>query len=699
VAQATGMASIATSLPMPLKRQGELLVSIGAMLIVGMMVVPLPHWMLDILLVLNMGITFCVLLVTAYVTNALQFSVFPSLLLVMTLFRLALNISATRLILLHANAGAVIGAFGSFVVGGNYVVGIVVFLILVVIQFIVITNGAGRVAEVAARFTLDAMPGKQMAIDADLNSGLIDEATARTRREMIAREADFYGAMDGASKFVRGDAIASIVMIIVNILGGFVIGIVQKRMDLITAMQTYTLLTVGEGLVTQIPALIASTATGLIVTRAGAESHLGDQLTAQILSSPRAVSTVALMLLALALIPGLPKVPFLIVAAAVGAVALAMRGKETARTAKETLPGEQPRALTEQEEMLSVLSTDPVELEVGYGLIPFADPAQGGDLLQRITNMRRQVSADLGMVVPALRVRDNVELKPNGYRIKLWGSEVARGEIVPRHYLAISAGQMEPRIRGIQTREPAFGLPALWITEAQRSEAENAEYTVVDAGTVIITHLVESIKSHAWEILTRQDVYNLLEALKVQFPAVVEELVPKVMTLSEVHRVLQNLLREKVSIKDLNRILSVLGDHAAASRDVDQLTEFVRQALARGICRQYQGLDGTLEVITVDPAIEEILQSSLKPSPAGSQLVIEPALARSVIDAAAAQAQRALAAGSHALLLTSPGARPILRALIQRRLPSTVVLSHAEIAEGVQAKSIGMVTIDAYAKV
>jgi flagellar biosynthesis protein FlhA len=671
-----------------------MVVSIGAVLIVGMMVVPLPHWMLDLLLVVNMGITFSVLLVSAYLMDPLEFSVFPSLLLVVTLFRLALNISATRLILLHANAGSVIGAFGSFVVGGNYVVGIVVFLILVVIQFVVITNGAGRVAEVAARFTLDAMPGKQMAIDADLNAGLIDEVTARERREKVAREADFYGAMDGASKFVRGDAIAAIVMIIVNIIGGFVIGVAQRNMDLIGALQTYTLLTVGEGLVTQIPALIMSTATGLIVTRAASDTQLGNEMTSQILSSPKATSTVAILMLALALVPGLPKLPFLLVAAVAGSIALALRGKQAAVKPAEQAKAGQAKGTTESEEMAVLLTVDPLELEVGYGLIPFADPAQGGDLLQRITSMRKQVTADLGMIVPALRVRDNVELKPNMYRIKLWGTEIATGEILPRHLLAIASGLPLQPMRGIETKEPAFGLPAVWITEPQRVEAETAGYTVVDAPTVIITHLSETIRAHAWEILSRQDVQNMLNALKEHTPAVVEELVPKMLGLSEIHRVLQALLHERIAIKDLNRILTALGDHAGVVRDVDQLTEYVRQGMARAISRQYLSSDGSLNVVTVDPDIETVLQSGLRATPSGPQLVIEPETARKIIEAAAKQAEKAVAGGTQAILLCSPGVRPILRALLQRRLPNVAVLSHAEIADEVDTRSIGMVSLD-----
>ena len=698
MAQAASVAPIGKNFfALSLKRQSELVVSIGAVMIIGMMIVPLPHWMLDFMLVLNMGLTFGILLMSAYVTKPLDFSVFPSLLLIVTLFRLALNISATRLILLDASAGAVISAFGNFVVGGNYVVGIVVFLILVVIQFVVITNGAGRVAEVAARFTLDAMPGKQMAIDADLNAGMIDEQTARKRRVEVAKEADFYGAMDGSSKFVKGDAIAAVVMIIVNILGGFVVGLAQHNMDLVTAMQTYTLLTVGEGLVTQIPALLTSTATGIIVTRAGSEQPLGGELTGQILSNPKAILSVAAMLLVLALIPGLPKLPFLIAAALIGTVGFALRGKTNQPADPETDAAQQPKPLSEQDEMMSLIGTDPLELEVGYGLIPFADPNQGGDLLHRITNMRKQVTADLGMIVPPLRVRDNVELRPNAYRIKLWGVEVAKGDIVPRHYLAISPGAVDQPLRGIETREPAFGLPAIWVTEAQRADAESSGYTVVDAATVIITHLVETVKRQAWEVITRQDVQNLLDSLRAQSPAVVDELVPKVMSLSEVHRVLQNLLREKVSIKDLNRILTVLGDYAPAVRDVDQLTEFVRQGLARTICRQYQDYEGALEVITVDPEIEEKLQACLRPTAGGSQLAIEPALARKINDSVVAQVQRVIAAGSQAVLLCSPAARPIVRVLVGRRLPNIVVLSHAEIAEGVQVKSIGMVTIDANA--
>jgi len=683
---------IKLKLPSPalLMRHSDLLMSLGAVLVVGMLVIPMPHWALDILLVANMAFTLVILLVTTYSTDALQFSVFPSMLLVATLFRLALNISATRLILLHADAGAVIASFGGFVVGGNYVVGIVVFLILVVIQFVVITNGAGRVAEVAARFTLDAMPGKQMAIDADLNAGLIDEHEAKARRESITKEADFYGAMDGASKFVRGDAIAAVVMIIVNILGGFAIGILQRNMDLLTALQTYTLLTVGEGLVTQIPALLMSTATGIVITRAASDAPLGHDLATQSLSHPKVLFTVSAMLALLALAPGLPKIPFFLMAALVGVLALVFQ--QPAPAPVEDVPSAPPGPPA-PEQMAELLTVDPIELEIGYGLIPLADPSQGGTLLERITVLRRHVALEMGLIVPALRVRDNMEVRPNGYRLKLSGVAVADGEIIPRQLLAMNPGNASAPLRGTQTNDPAFGLPAVWIPEGHKAEAEMSGYSVVDAPTVLITHLGEIIRRHASEILSRQDVQLLLDNVRKTAPAVVEEVVPKALSLSEVHRVLQGLLQERVSIRDFARILSTLADHAGTTRDTDQLIEYVRRGLARPITAAHVNTHGAIEVFTLDPAVEEVLISSVRQTTQGPMPIPDPDTARALLENIAAAIQDMTNTGCAPILLCSPQARRVVRTFTELALPDLIVLSHAEIAPGTQVRSRKVVTL------
>ena len=685
------------NLPEQLARHSDLLVSGGAVLIVAMLVIPLPHWMLDGLLVVNIALVLTVLLMTTYTTHPLQFSVFPSLLLIMTLFRLAINVCATRLILLHANAGMVIAAFGSFVVGGNYVVGLVVFIILVVIQFVVITNGAGRVAEVAARFTLDAMPGKQMAIDADLNAGLIDEEAARQRREDIAREADFYGAMDGASKFVRGDAIAAVVMIVVNILGGFVIGMVQRGMDLPTALRTYTLLTVGEGLVTQIPALIMATATGLIVTRSASGEPLGRDLTTQILRNPRAVALVAVTLGALALVPGLPKLPFLAVAGGVGLMAGALRG---GRPEPREAPAPARPAAPAAEQLVELISVDPLELELGMDLIPMADPAQGGGLLERITTLRRRIAEDSGLMVPPLRVRDNLGLRGNMYAIKLSGARVAEGEVRPGHVLVMSpTGERlelpgegrahSAHLPGIDTTDPAFGLPARWVPENRRADAEMAGHTVVDAGTVLLTHLEETLKGHAAEILTLQDVRTMLDHLRQQAPALVEELVPKVMSVSEVHRVLTNLLRERVAIRDLTRVLTALAAYAATTKDPEELTELARQALARSITAQHSEEDGTLWVCALDPAVEAELVARARGDDGG----ITEEWTQRLVRALRRQIERLWALGHAPVLLCGPAARPLMRAILERRAPSVAVLSHAEIAPEAKVSPAGLVSL------
>ena len=564
-----------------LNKFSDVMLALGVVMIVMMMIIPLPPFLLDLLLALNITLSLTIVMISIYNVEPLQFSVFPSLLLVTTLFRLALNVSATRLILLQGYAGEVILAFGSFVVGGNAVVGFIVFIILILIQFIVITKGAERVAEVAARFTLDAMPGKQMAIDADLNAGLINDNEARTRRRNIQREADFYGAMDGASKFVKGDAIAAIVIIVVNILGGFIIGMVQRDMSILQALQTYTLLTVGEGLVNQIPALLVSTATGLVVTRAASENNLGHDIAAQLLAYPRVFFLVAAVLAVLSAVPGLPGVPFLSIAILISGLGYILQ--KTAKTAQETAVTQQEEKELEEvrkpENIVSLLQVDPIELEIGYSLIPLVDVAQGGNLLDRVVMIRRQCALEMGIVVPTIRIRDNIQLKPNAYVIKIKGIEVAKGELLLDHFLAMNPGTVTEEIPGEETMEPAFGLPALWIHEAYRERAELSGYTVVDPISVLATHLTEVVKGHCDELLGRQDVQTLIDSVKQDHPAVVSELVPAMLSVGDIQKVLVCLLKERVSVRDLVSIMETLADTATFTKDPEVLAEYVRRTL------------------------------------------------------------------------------------------------------------------------
>ena len=684
-----------------LLQQRDILLPIGVVAVVAMMIVPLPTPFLDLLLVVNLSAGLMILLMSMYTTEPLGFSVFPTLLLITTLFRLALNISASRLILLNGFAGNVIESFGNFVVGGSYVVGIVVFLILVVIQFVVITSGAGRVAEVAARFTLDAMPGKQMSIDADLNAGLIAESEAKRRRRHIEREADFYGAMDGASKFVKGDAIAGIVIILVNIIGGFVIGVLQHGLSLDKALATYTLLTVGDGLVSQIPALMISTATGIIVTRAATEDSLGGDTFRQFASSPRALVIVAALLFGFALVPGLPKFPFLIIAAIVSAGAFgAIRSKrrESAALAITGGPNGEASATevtpTGPEAVTPLLQLDPMELEIGYGLIPLVDPQEAGNLLDRITRIRRQMALDLGIILPTVRVRDNLQLAPNHYVVKLRGVEVARGELMINHYLAMNAGMADETIDGIQTTEPAFGLPALWITSAQKERAELLGYTVVDPPSVLTTHLTEVIKANSANIISRQDVQTLVNNLKAEHSAVVDELIPSVLSLGEVQKVLQNLLRERITIRDLVTILETLADHAKQTRDADALTEYVRQALSRAISAQYRGMDGYVHVITLSPRVEQQLTEALKQTDQGTMIAMEPSRVQRFLERVAAEMEKVAGMGHPPVLLSSARLRLAVRRITERVLPNLVVLSFSEIAPGVDVQAEGMVVVE-----
>ncbi|MBI3911638.1 MAG: flagellar biosynthesis protein FlhA [Armatimonadetes bacterium] len=672
-------------------RQTDLWLPLGAVAIVLVLIVPLPHWLLDVLLVANIGLALGVMLATFYTSQPLQLSSFPSLLLLLTLFRLSLNVAATRLILGQADAGAVIASFGSFVIAGNPVVGVVVFAILVVIQFVVITSGAGRVAEVAARFTLDAMPGKQMAIDADLNAGIIDEAGARARREAIAREADFYGAMDGASKFVRGDAIAAVVMIVVNILGGFVVGVLQRGMDLTGALQTYTVLTVGEGLVTQVPALLVSTASGLIVTRAGSsESSLGREVALQLTSQPRALAIAAGLVGSLALVPGLPRLPILLVGGLYGAGAYGLLRQRRPAAPKAPSPAPPP-----PENMLDLLPIDAVQVEIGYALVGLADSRQGGDLLERITAVRRQVATELGLVVPPIRVRDDPQLAGNTYVFKLRGQEVARGEVFIGQVLAMNPGGVPTKsgLAGIHTHEPAFGLPATWISENQRLAAEMAGYTVVDPTSVLVTHLAEIIRRHAPEILTRQDTQALLGAIRQQAGAVQEELIPNLLTLGQLQKVLQNLLAERVPIRDLASILEALADAAPVTKDPELLTEFARQRLARVISKMAAADGDTLYAVTVHPSVEQEIADSVRRTEFGSQVAMEPGRLRHFVETAARELEKLTARGYAPVLLCSPRVRGHVRQVLARYLSTVTVLSFAEVIPDISVQALGMVSI------
>ncbi|MDW8289985.1 MAG: flagellar biosynthesis protein FlhA [Armatimonadota bacterium] len=681
-----------------LGKYSDLIMAVAVLGVVVMLIVPLPEWLLDTLLVVNLAGAALIFLTTLYVQEPLQFSVFPSLLLIATLFRLALNIAATKLILGTGSAGRVIEAFGNFVVGGDYVVGVVAFLILVIVQFVVITNGAGRVAEVAARFTLDAMPGKQMAIDADLNAGLITEEEAKQRRKAIEEEADFYGAMDGASKFVRGDAIAAVLIIIINIVGGFLIGLRNGQGDAMTVLRTYTLLTVGEGLVAQIPALFISTAAGILVTRTATQTHIGQDLFAQLFSRARPAWIVAGMLVTMALVPGFPIIQLLLLAAALGGLGYAVTQGEKMRTRKaETAPKRQPtpEAPKGPEAVLPLLTVDTIELELGLGLLGLVDASVGGDLVERINLIRRQTALELGIVLPSVRIRDNLQLKNEQYTIKIKGEVVATGEVRPQHLLAMGVDdpqQMEA-LGGIPTREPAFGLSAYWIPASRRDAAEMLGCTVVEPSAVVATHLTEIIKAHAADILSRQDVQTLLDHLKGQNAAVVQELIPDLMSVGEVQKVLQHLLRERIPIRDLSTILETLADYAPRTKDPDQLGELVRAALARTITRQYVSSNGVLYVMTLEPSLEGRLRECVQPTASGLQLALDTAFASALLREIGAQAESMAAMGYLPVLLCSSQIRLPLRRLIQRSLPSVACLAYNEVASGVSVEAVAVVSV------
>ena len=695
---------MATAIPVPMTaasiaRRGDLLLAVGVLGILAVMTIPLAAPVMDVLLALSITSAVLILLVSMSTASPLDFSAFPPLLLVVTLLRLSLNVASTRLILSHghegpAAAGQVIRAFGHFVVGGNYVIGITVFLILVLINFIVITKGAGRVAEVSARFTLDAMPGKQMSIDADLNAGTIDEQEARARRRRIEREADFYGAMDGASKFVRGDAIAGIVITAVNIVGGLIIGTAQQGLTLSQAVENYTILTVGDGLVSQIPALIISTAAGIVVTNSATSQSLGATVLGEFGAYPRAISMAAGVLGLMAIVPGLPFLPFAILATVTGLAAWRVSTSSKAAVVakeQEVTPQAEVGPDTSPEAMASLLELDVLELEVGFGLISLVDSGESRDLLTRIKSIRRQAAIDLGIVVPPIHIRDNLQLKQAQYRILIRGVSVSEGEVMLHHLLAMDPGTVTKPVEGVATTEPAFGLPALWIPERERERAQFAGYTVVDLPTALATHLTEVIRSHASELLGRQEVQNLLDNVAKRQPKVVEELVPALLTLGQVQKVLQNLIDEEISIRDLQTILEALADWAPVSTDTDLLTEYVRTALSRTITHRYVTDTGELQVVTLSPALEEELGRAIAEGERGQQLSMEPKRAQQIIDTLAKTTRDLQAANVTPLLLVRPQLRRHVRRLTERFIKGLAVVSFNEIEPTVRIRSMAVV--------
>jgi flagellar biosynthesis protein FlhA len=687
-----GKAAFAQSKIVPFVRQQYgMLMPVLTLALILVILVPLPTGIMDLLLLVNIALSGVVLLTVMYINGPLEFSSFPSLLLGLTLFRLVLNTATTRLILTDANPGVVIRTFGDFVARGNLVVAVIIFAIIVIIQFVVITKGATRISEVAARFTLDGMPGKQMAVDADLNAGVINEQEAKERRAEITREADFYGAMDGASKFVRGDAIAGIVIAIINILGGIYVGLVDLDYTFNETLRTFTILTIGDGLVSQIPAFIVSISAAMIVTRSASKQPLGNELIGQLTSQPVALLMTGGFLVVLALTP-LPKVPLLVLAASCGLIAnmLVRTRKADVEQAKVAKARQQPPERVEQH-----LAPDPMEFEVGYGLIRLVDRKQGGDLLDRVINMRKQIAQELGLIVPPIRIRDNVQLEANEYAVKLRGVDIGGGEIMPGHLLAIDSGMVSQRINGMDTKEPAFGLPALWILPDQRHEAEHRNYTVVEPSSVASTHVTELIKRHADELLTRNEVNRLLDNLRERSPRLVEEVIPNVVKPGELQRVLQMLLRERVPIRDLETILETVSDWVGRTRDPEILTEYARHSLARTLCSLHRADDEKIHCVTLDPRVEELINKSLERSDRGTFLSMSPTLQNRLVKAVAAQVEAATAAagGRPPVVLCAPQIRASVRRMIEGVLPSVAVLGYNEIVRGVNVESHGMVIL------
>ncbi len=667
------------------------LVPIALMGVVLMMVLPIPPIALDLLISVNITLSVMTLVATMYVERPVELSVYPSLLLLLTLLRLSLNISSTRLILLHGHegedaAGSVIAAFGDFVVGGEFVIGVVIFILLIAIQYVVINHGAVRISEVTARFTLDALPGKQMSIDSDLNAGLIDESEARRRREAVAREAEFYGAMDGAVRFTQRDAIASILITAVNIVAGFLIGALAHEMDLARAFETYTVLTVGDGLVTVVPALLISVSGGILTTRAAGESRLGVDFGKQLMMRPEPLLIASGVMCSMAVVPGLPAVPFLALGGGVGALGWRLRKQQQA---DENAPALAAPATTEQEPVESLLRVDPLAIEVGLGLVKIVDSGQGGSLLKRISGVRRQLAAELGFVLPPVRVTDNLSLKPREYVVMLKGAEIARFELQPESTLAILPKQADKQLEGVPCEEPAFGLPALWVPQQQADKARLLGYTVVDPANVVATHLAELIRRHAHELMTRQTAQELLDRIRDEHPKLVEDLVPKLLPLSLLQRVLQNLLRERASIRDAVTILEALAEASAATKNPTLLTEFVRQALSRSLVRPYLNDRGELATFLLDPKIEQTIQSGIEHNEQGSRLALSPETLGELAD----RFKKAIGSlKGPTPLLCSTGVRFAVRQILEADLPLLAVLSHAEPPPNARIVSLGTVS-------
>jgi len=682
-------------------KAGDVLMVMGLFGTVLLLILPIRPFFLDGFLAVSIALSLLILLSILYVKEPAEFTSFPTLLLFITLYRLSLNIASTRLILLNGYAGHIIETFGNFVVRGNYVVGLVIFLILALINFIVITKGAGRIAEVAARFTLDAMPGKQMAIDAELNAGIINEAEARQRRRKVEQEADFYGAMDGASKFVRGDAIAAILITLINILGGFAIGIAQKGMTVNEALQRFTLLSIGDGLVSQIPALITSTAAGILVTRAAAKEELGRELTRQLLAYPKVLAILTAMLVVFAIVPGLPMFPFLSLAAVTGVLAYQLNNQESLLLFAKTsdsgadapgAPAAKNAATSKSAEKLeSLLAVDALQIELGYGLVSLADIRKGGDLLERVTGVRKTFAQEMGVIIPPIRLRDNLQLEANQYRFLLKGNPIVQGELMPGHWLAMNASNSKTVLKGLPTVEPVFKLPATWISDSERKNAELSGYTVVDASSVLVTHLSESVKRNCHEILSRQDVQTLLDNLKLTHATVVSELIPAQLNVGQVQRILQNLLAEGVSIRNLAGILEKVSDYAAATKNPDELSEHARRALGPQIVKPFQGDKGGLQAITLDPKLEQQIAQGVRQTATEISLMLDPKLARHVVDSLSQRVQQLLTGGLPPVILCTPQIRLGFRRFFETAFSELTVLSYSEIPPRVEIQNAGII--------
>lgn len=667
----------------------------AVIMIVAMLIIPLPHWLLSFLIIINMTFGLLVLLTAMNMKEALEFSIFPSIILLLTLFRLGISVSTTRAILAEGDAGDVVDAFGSFVTGGNILVGLVIFMLLVLIQFIVITKGSERVAEVAARFTLDAMPGKQMSIDADLNAGVISEKEARERRQKVSGEADFYGAMDGATKFVKGDAIASIVMVIINLVFGIIIGVVQMGLPFAEAANQFSRLTVGDGIVSQIPALLISTATGIVVTRASSEGNLGEDIIKQLFAQSKLLYVAGGTIILLGLFTPIPDWMTIPIGGLllIGAYLMSRKQPETEDELLEMEEEVASDSMKSPENVVNLLNVDPIEFEFGYGLIPLVDAAQGGDLLDRVVMIRRQLALELGIVIPVVRIRDNIQLQPNEYRIKVKGNEMARGELLLDHYLAMSPGD-DDSIEGIDTVEPSFGLPAKWITEQVKEQAEMLGYTVVDPPSVVSTHLTEMIRANAHELLGRQETKQLIDHLHETYPILVDELTPAPLSIGDIQKVLAKLLRENVSVRNLPIIFETLADYAKLTSDTDILTEYARQALARQITSQYVAGQPSLKVITVSGKVEKLVADSIQQTDHGNYLAMDPQDSQTVLESIAKEVERVSFMEQSSIILCSPAVRMYLRQLTERYFPQIPVLSYNELDAAIEIQSVGVVNVE-----